>query len=109
MSVLAGLFLIAHGWVHVAVWAAPQPPDMPFDARHSWLLGDIPAAARIAAIASCALFVLSGILVIADTGPGPGLAIAGAVLSLILVALTFNRWLAFAVVINAAIIVTAAG
>jgi hypothetical protein len=31
-------FLIAHGGVHVAIWATPKPEDqkVPFDASHSW-------------------------------------------------------------------------
>jgi hypothetical protein len=39
MSVLGGLFLIAHGLVHLAVWL-PEPKDAPFDPGHSWLLGE---------------------------------------------------------------------
>jgi len=35
MSVLVGLFLIAHGLIHLAVWLAPAPPDATFDARRS--------------------------------------------------------------------------
>lgn len=42
-------FLIAHGGIHVAIWATPKPNDQeaPFDASHSWLLGNEgPASGR---------------------------------------------------------------
>jgi hypothetical protein len=36
------VFLIAHAFVHLAIWLMPKPRDQaaPFDANHSWLLGD---------------------------------------------------------------------
>jgi hypothetical protein len=39
--VLFIVFLIAHGAIHLAIWATPAPDDAtaPFDASHSWLLG----------------------------------------------------------------------
>jgi cell division protein FtsW (lipid II flippase) len=109
MSILAGLFLVAHGLVHLAVWVAGPPPDAPFDSRHSWLMGDAGALSRALAIAACAIFVLAGVLVIAAADLGATLAFAAAVTSLALVLLTFNRWFVFAVAINAAIIVIALG
>ena len=34
-------FLIAHGLVHVAIWAPRYDPQKaPFDASRSWLIGD---------------------------------------------------------------------
>ncbi len=107
MSLLAGLFLVAHGLVHLAVWVAPPPPDAPFDSRRSWLLGDASSLSQTLAIAACAVFVLAGVLVIAAADLGATLALAGAVTSLVLVLLTFNRWFVFAVAINVAIIAIA--
>lgn len=109
MSVLAGLFLIAHGLVHLAVWIAPPPPDAPFDSHHSWLLGDAGGPSRMLAAAACALFVVAGIVVLAGAGLGAALAVAGAAVSLALVLLTFNRWFVFAIAINAAVVVVAVG
>lgn len=109
MSILAGLFLVAHGLVHLAVWVAPPPPDVPFDSRRSWLLGDVRSLVRTLAIAACAVFVLAGVLVIAAADVGATLALVGAAISLALVLLTFNRWFVFAVAINAAIIAIALG
>ncbi len=104
MSALAGLFLVAHGLVHLAVWIAPPPPDAPFDSCHSWLLGDAGVLSRALTIGACAVFVLAGVLLIAGAGLGATLAVVGSVTSLVLVVLTFNRWFVFAVAINAAII-----
>jgi uncharacterized membrane protein YphA (DoxX/SURF4 family) len=105
VSVLAGLFLIAHGLVHLAVWVAPAPPDAPFDSRRSWLLGAIGPLATVLAILACVLLAVAGVLVLA--GAGADLAIAGAAVSLVLVLLTFHRWLSFGVVIDVAIIAIA--
>jgi hypothetical protein len=107
MSLLAGLFLVAHGLVHVAVWLAPQPPDAPFDSHHSWLLGDAAPQSRVLAAVACALLVLAGVLVLAGAGAGGGVAVAGAAVSLVLVFLTFHPWFAAAVAINIAIIIVA--
>lgn len=109
MRILAGLVLVAHGLVHLAVWVAPPPPDAPFDSRCSWLLEDAGSLSRALAIAACAFFVLAGVLVIAAADLGATLALVGAVTSLALILLTFNRWFVFAVAINAAIIVIALG
>jgi hypothetical protein len=40
MEVLAGLFLTAHGRVHLAVWFPEPKDDAPLDPYRSWLLGD---------------------------------------------------------------------
>jgi hypothetical protein len=114
--VLAGLFLIIHGLVHVTVWAMPFDPDKgPFDPGRSWLLELLgrgerarPVAAGLA-WACAAAFVVAGIAVTADADWGAGLAITAAVLSLVLTAVWFNPWLSFNVLINAAIIAIASG
>jgi hypothetical protein len=45
-------FLIAHALVHGAIWATPasKDPKAPFDAGHSWLLGDRGTLALILAV-----------------------------------------------------------
>jgi hypothetical protein len=114
MRMLAGLFLLAHGLVHFAVWLPPFDPDKsPFDPKHSWLLartsaaGDAGRIASALAVAGGVTFVVAGIGVLADAGWAPPLAIAAALLSLVLTVFTFNRWLWFNVAINVAIIAVA--
>ena len=53
--------------------------------------------------------VLAGILLLAGTDLAAAIAVAAAVISLALVALTFNPWFVFAVGINAAIVAIALG
>ncbi len=108
MSALAGVFLIAHGLVHLAVWVMPQPDDMPFDARRSWLLGDVPALSRLLAILACAVLVAGGATALFD-GDFAVLAAGGAAVSLALLVLTFHPWFIAAVAIDVAIIAVAIG
>jgi hypothetical protein len=37
----AGLFLVAHGVLHMVIWIMPTPADAPFDAHHSPILGNV--------------------------------------------------------------------
>lgn len=103
ISALAGLFLIAHGLVHVAVWVAEPKDDAPFDPRRSWLIGDARRPARRGAIGACVLLVVAGALTLAGAAV-PAVTVAGATVSLVLVLVTFNRWLLAAVAINVAIV-----
>ena len=107
MSVLAGLFLIAHGLVHLAVWVPAPEQDAPFDPGHSWLLGEIRRPARAVAATAAALLSVAGILVLAGAGAGTDLAVVGATVSVALVGLTFHPWLLGAVAIDVAVAVVA--
>jgi hypothetical protein len=109
VSKLAGIFLIAHGLVHLAVWLPEPKEDAPFDPGRSWLLGESRWLTRALATMACALLVLAGGLVVAGAGLGSGLAVAGAGVSLVLVLLSFHPWLLGAVAIDVAIVVVALG
>jgi len=109
MSIVAGLFLIAHGLVHLAVWLPEPKDDAPFDSRHSWLIGDARRVGGALAVAACALLAVAGILVLSGASAGAGLAVVGAGISLALVVLTFHPWLLGAVAIDVAIGVVALG
>ena len=109
MSALLGVFLIAHGLVHLAIWLMPLQPDAPFDPRHSWLLGQIEVPARLLAAIAGAAFCLAGVLGIADAEPAAPTALAASAVSLILIALTFNPWLLLAIAIDVAIAIDAIG
>ena len=107
MTTLAGLFLIAHGLVHIAVWIPDPKENAPFDPRHSWLLGDAGRFTHVLAVGACVIFVVAGILVLAGADVGAAMAVAGAGISLFLVFLTFNPWLLGAVAIDIAIVILA--
>lgn len=107
MSLLAGLFLIAHGLIHLAIWLPGPKEAAPFDPHHSWLLGDARRYARGLAIAACVLLAAGGLLVLAGDPGGAALAAAGAAISLTLVVLTFHPWLLGAVAIDLAIVAVA--
>ena len=92
MTTLAGIFLIAHGLVHLAVWLPPSAADAPFDPGRSWLLGDARPAARTLAFVACAGLVISGALVLSGAGAGAAFAVVGSAISLALVLLTFSPW-----------------
>ncbi|MGZ5337117.1 MAG: hypothetical protein ACXWED_06500 [Solirubrobacterales bacterium] len=107
MAALAGVLLIAHGLVHLAVWLPEPKEDAPFDPRRSWMTGVGEPLIRALAITACVLFVPAGVLVLAGAGLGAALAIAGAAVSLVLVALTFDLWFVGAAAIDIAIIAIA--
>ena len=104
MTALAGLFLIAHGLVHLAIWLPEPKADAPFDPLHSWLFRDGDRPVRALAVSACVMLVAAGVLVLTGAGLGAGLAVAGAALSLVLVVATFHPWLLGAVAINTAIV-----
>jgi len=116
MKLLFGLFLVAHGLVHV-LFMIPRPPDTgtswPFDPSESWLLnrlgvepdlaGMIAAglvAVTVAAFVVAALTVI-GILPASWLRP---IAIASASVSLILLGVFFHPWLVLGIAIDAAIL-----
>jgi hypothetical protein len=107
VSVLGGLFLVAHGLVHLAIWLPAPKEDAPFDPGHSWLLGDVRRRARALAVAAGTLLALAGILMLAGAGAGGGLAVLGAAVSVALIGLTFHPWLLGAVAIDVVIAVVA--
>lgn len=57
---LLGALVIAHGLVTGLIWVTPETGDAPFDASHSWLLGDSRSAAIVGGLAVGAGFVVTG-------------------------------------------------
>ncbi len=106
-----GILLLAHGWVHGVMWGmsynTKAVADLPKGLIHSWLLGGSRTIAVSLAAASAAVLMVGGIVRLADAGWWPGLAIAGAVLSTVLLILYFSPWWAAGFLINAAIIALA--
>lgn len=99
-------FLIAHGLVHVAIWAPKYDPEkVAFEASHSWLIGDQRPLARVLAFAAAALLVLAGIALWAHGGWWRPTAVLGLSVSTVLLLLYFNPWYLFILPVNIALIV----
>jgi uncharacterized membrane protein YphA (DoxX/SURF4 family) len=106
LRVLLGVFFIAHGLVHVAIWAPKYDPEkVPFDASHSWLLGDRRPLARVLAYSAAAILVVAGNLLLAQGGWWRPTVVVGLTVSTVLLLLYFNRWYLFILAVNIALIV----
>jgi hypothetical protein len=114
IRIAAGLFLIAHGLVHL-LYLMPKKddPSFPFTLKESWL---VPEAVRrptglVLMAATVAAFALLGLAVWGVpglSGAWPVLAIVSAALSLVLLALFWNSHLFFGIFIDVALIALAA-
>jgi hypothetical protein len=105
IRILLGGFLVAHGLVHLAVWATPKPTDGSFDPSSSWLFGSAKGlSVMIAALATVAL-VAGGVALFAHAGVWRPLTIVGLAVSLLLDVLYFNPWFIFITVVNAGLLV----
>jgi hypothetical protein len=100
-------FLIAHGGIHVAIWATPKPKDqnVPFDASRSWLLGNQRALAMVLALAAAALLVTAGLGLWAHAGWWRPVAVMGLAVSFGLMILFFTPWVLPIQAVNAILIV----
>jgi uncharacterized membrane protein YphA (DoxX/SURF4 family) len=106
LRVLLGVFFIAHGLVHVAIWAPKYDPGKaPFDASHSWLLGDQRPFARVLGFLAAAILVVAGIALLAQGGWWRPTAVVGLSVSTALLLLYVNRWYLFILAVNLALIV----
>jgi hypothetical protein len=106
MRVFIGGFLIAHGLVHLAVWAMPkQAQGSPFDPSHSWLLGSAKSLSVAVAIVVALILVAGGIALFAHAELWRPITVIGLAGSLFLDVLFFNPWFAVITVVNAAFLV----
>jgi hypothetical protein len=108
IRILIGGFLIAHGLVHIAVWATPRTQkiqaETPFDPSHSWLIGTARGFAAPMAVVVAVILVAAGIALFAHASLWRPLAVAGLGASLFLYVLYFNPWLDFITLVNAAVL-----
>lgn len=115
MRYLAGLALVAHACVHLAIWLpAYDPAKRDHDARRSWILeaeGIDPVVIERTAIwgsvLCAAFFTLSAAGFFQGQGWADETAVAGAVFSIMLGVLYFFPWLASFLVVNLAILTLA--
>jgi hypothetical protein len=100
------VFLIAHGFVHVAIWAPTyDPARAPFDPSHSWLIGEQRWLARVLAFVAAAVLILAGIALWAKAGWWRPTALGGLVLSTVLLVVFFVRWYVVILAVNVGLIV----
>lgn len=88
--------LVAHGLVHIGVWAMPMPADGKeprFDTAHSWLLGDARKLAISLAVVSAALFAIAALGLFGHADWWRAMAVVASGVSLGLMTLFFNPWL----------------
>ncbi len=101
--VAAGVFLLLHAIITAAIWIPPQRVggEMRGWGWHaSWLFaGSRPTMITLAVFASAALGI-AGVGVLGDRGWWAGAGLAGAVVSIALIAATFTPWWSAAIVIN---------
>ncbi|HSD48817.1 MAG TPA: hypothetical protein VLE71_03200 [Actinomycetota bacterium] len=111
--VIVGLFLVAHGLVHL-LYMVPRredDPSYPFVPEDRWFaraLGLGPSAAKAVAgtlAAACAIaFVISAVALLASADLWEPAAVVGAAISLVLMLLFFHRWLLIGIAIDVMIL-----
>jgi hypothetical protein len=104
---LAGLFLIAHGVLHMAIWLPSPTENFPFNAHRSPMFGDVRVAATALAVAAGLAFVVSGGGYLMGQDWWPALALGASAASIVLMLLTFTPWWLVALAIDATIAVLA--
>jgi len=105
MRWIAGAFIVAHGLVTAGIWSAPAKADAPFQATHSWLLGDTRGLATAVPIAAALGFVLAGIGDVGHQTWWAGFGIGAGALALLLMVVYFNPRLTVGIAISAGIVV----
>jgi hypothetical protein len=112
VRILVGLFLVAHGLVHLLYFAPrPDDPTYPFVPEDRWFArfpGFRPSAARAVArtlAVVCAIgFAISGVGLLASANLWEPAAVIGATASLVLMVLFFHPWLVIGIAIDVLIL-----
>jgi hypothetical protein len=114
---LIAAFLIAHGLVHIGVYAGAlgtSNPE-PFDPRRSWLLAGAHVGATPMGTASLALglavaaaYAVAGWTVALDVDAWMGVAALAASLGLVLKGVWFNTWLVYGIALDVAVLAAVA-
>jgi hypothetical protein len=107
MRWLGGLFLVAHGLLHVAVWVPRPQANMPFDTGRSPMFGNVRGIAISLSVLAALLFIVAGVAVLIHAAWWAPVAIAAAAISAVLIILTFSPWLLAGLAIDVVIFVLA--
>lgn len=103
LRVLFGACVIAHGVVTGLIWVMPKTGDAPFDASHSWLLGDSRGAAVVGGLVVGAGFVVTGAGFLAGQEWWRVTGLVAGALGVAFMALFSNVWLLAGIAISAVI------
>jgi hypothetical protein len=104
-TLVIGLFLIAHGLVHLAMYAPPAASDAPFDPARSWVFRRrLRPLAFVLAMIAAAILVVAGIGLLAHQDWWQAVTVVGASASLAVLVLFFHPWLSLGVAIDVAMI-----
>ena len=103
IRVLAGLFMLAHGLVTAAIWVIPNREDAPFDASHSWLVGDTRGIAAAAGLIIAAGFSVAGVGVLTQHDWWAPWGLGAGALGATFMVVYFSPWLLAGIAISAAI------
>jgi hypothetical protein len=105
LRMILGAVVIAHGLITAAIWTAPARKDAPFDASHSWLLGDVRVISVILGILVGAAFVATGVGLLGNVTWWPTSAVIAGLGGVVLMVVWFNAWLILGLAISAAVLV----
>lgn len=113
IDVIAGLFLAAHGLVHL-LYVTPAPaddPNYPFVPESRWIVRTLrlkPASAKAfagsLAVLVAIVFVAAGVALLADASVWERAAVIASAISLVLMVVFFHPWLSIGIAIDVAII-----
>lgn len=106
LPLILGLLVVAHGLVTAAIWGLPAGKDAPFDASHSWLLGDARALSAVLGVIVGLAFVTTGVAVLGHFAWWPNLAVVAGVAGAALMVIWFDPWLSLGLAISLAVLVT---
>jgi len=101
LRIIVGALLVVHGVAHVEITKAWGSRE----ASTSWLVGDADTLGMVLSTVALAVFALSGLAVFVGLGIWRPLAVAAACISLVTIALFWDRKMALGVAVNVAIVV----
>lgn len=89
---LAVAFLVAHGLIHLAIWAPPPAEGAAFDVHRSPLRRDVRVASVALAVLAGVGFVVAGIGFLTGQAWWADVAVGSSGVSVLLMLLTFSMW-----------------
>jgi hypothetical protein len=104
----AGLLVLAHAGITAMIWTMPPRPDAPFDASHSWVLGDSRILAVPLSLSVALGLAIVGAGLILDHGWWANVGLVAGAAAVVFMLTYFNPWLLAGIAINCGITIFAA-